>query len=485
MELSIGMSDLLRSGKRVARIELKPLQRARGARMSDQPGVRPSPADQLFGKIALKNNLLTEEQLLRSLSELPAGGDLASFLVEAGRVSEKHATQIRKRVEKRLADGDTSATEHVPAVPPPEGALTPDQVAQQDWRDLVGKPLGEYLARARKIGASDFHFQVDVPPMLRIHGVLVRVQHPVLTAEMTERAIRDLLTEREWEEASEHLDFDFCFEREDHGRYRTNVYRQRKGWDCVFRMIPDHVPTLAELHLPDVLRRFTHYNQGIVLVTGPAGSGKSSTMAALIDLINEDRHDHIVTVEDPIEFIFEPKNCNVNQRHVRRHTASFASALRSAMRADPDVIMVGEMRDLETISMAITAAETGHLVIGTLHTTNAVRSIDRIIDVFPPREQDQIRAMVSESMRGVISQQLLTRADGLGVEPAIEVMFSTPAVGNLIRECRTYQLISVLQTGKKQGMSTMDDSIRGLLNRGLITRETAMFHAETPDTFRK
>jgi len=458
--------------------------------MSEQSGVRPSPADQLFGKIALKNNLLTEDQLRQSIAELSAGSDLASTLVAKGLVSEKHATAIRQKVEERLAEEPAAgeggeAEERLPPAPPREGAITPEQVAQQEWSDLAGKPLGEYLVRARKIGASDFHFQTDSPPMVRIHGKLVRVRHPVLTPEMTERAIRSLLTEEEWKEASEHLDFDFCYERETHGRYRTNVFRQRKGWDVVFRLIPAKISTLEELHLPDVLRQFTQYNQGIVLVTGPAGSGKSSTMAALIDIINEDRHDHIVTVEDPIEFVFPSKNCNVNQRHVRRHTASFATALRSAMRADPDVIMVGEMRDLETISMAITAAETGHLVIGTLHTTNAVRSIDRIIDVFPPREQEQIRAMVSESMRGVISQQLITRADGLGVEPALEIMFSTPAVANLIRESRTYQLLSVLQTGKKQGMTTMDDSIRGLLNRGLITREAAIFHAEDPESFRK
>jgi twitching motility protein PilT len=453
--------------------------------MSDQPGVRPSPADKLFGKIALKNKLITEELLRKSLAELPTGSDLASFLVSKGRVSEKHATQIRQKVEERLDGGGVATAERGSEAKPREGALTPDQVAQQDWSDLAGKPLGEYLARARKVGASDFHFQNDAPPMLRLHGVLVRVKHPVLNPQDTERAIRELLTEKQWKFVDEHLDLDFCYEKESHGRYRTNVFRQRKGWDIVFRLIPDHVPTLEELHLPDILRQFTKYNQGIVLVTGPAGSGKSSTMAALIDIINEEHEDHVVTVEDPIEFMFESKNCNVNQRHVREHTATFASALRSAMRADPDVIMVGEMRDLETISMAITAAETGHLVIGTLHTTNAVRSIDRIIDVFPPREQEQIRAMVSESMRGVISQQLLTRADGLGVEPAVEIMFSTTAVANLIRESRTYQLLSVLQTGKKQGMITMDDSIRGLLNRGLITRDTAIFHAEVPDTFRK
>ena len=236
--------------------------------------------------------------------------------------------------------------------------------------------------------------------------------------------------------------------------------------------------------MPAILKEFTQYNQGIVLVTGPSGCGKSATLAALVDLVNKNRNDHIVTVEDPIEYIFEASGSNINQRHVRRHTESFYSALKSAMRADPDVIMVGEMRDVETISMAITAAETGHLVLATLHTTNAVRSLDRLIDVFPPREQEQIRAMVSESMRGVISQQLLPRKDGTGVEPALEIMFATPAVGNLIRENKTFQLPSVLQTGRKQGMITMDDSIRELLKKGVITPEVARYHAEDPSTMK-
>jgi len=450
-------------------------------------GVRPSPGDQLFGKIALKNNLVSEADLRAALAKKPAGTSLADFLVQNGAIGEKHAQAITSKVRERLAEsgGETPAAAPRAGAPAPSGSLTPDQLAQQDWSDLHGQGIGRYLERARSIGASDFHYQIDTPPMVRLHGRLVRLQHPVLSAEDTERGIRDMLTEEEWKELDEHLDFDFCFEREAHGRYRTNCFRQRKGFEAVFRLIPDRIPTLEELHLPAVLKQFTQYNQGIVLVTGPAGSGKSSTMAALIDIINEERHDHVVTVEDPIEFIFESKGCNVNQRHVRRHTASFASALRSAMRADPDVIMVGEMRDLETISMAITAAETGHLVIGTLHTTNAVRSIDRIIDVFPPREQEQIRAMVSESMRGVISQQLLTRSDGLGVEPALEIMFSTPAVGNMIREQKTYQLLSVLQTGRNQGMITMDDSIKELLKSGLITAETARYHSENPELFGK
>lgn len=462
--------------------------------MTEKQAGRPTSASTLFGKIALKNKLVDESQLRDVLSKLEEGGDLGEALVKEGIVSEAHARAIRKKVAEKISEksADSSAGSAEAAVEvsesahsPRDGVITADAFAKIDFTSLAGKPLSDYLKRIKELGASDFHFQVDSPPLARIHGILVRMKHPSLTAEDTEKAIRELLDEERWAYLEEHLDLDFCLEGLEHGRYRTNLYKQRKGFEVIFRVIPDTIPTLESLHLPKILEQFTKYNQGIVLVTGPAGCGKSATMAALLDIINEKRKDHVVTVEDPIEYLFESKNCNVNQRHVRRHTASFASALRSAMRADPDVIMVGEMRDLETISMAITAAETGHLVLATLHTTNAVRSIDRLIDVFPPREQEQIRAMVSESMRGVISQQLIPRADGLGREPALEIMIATPAVGNLIREGRTFQLLSVLQTGKKQGMTTMDDSIRKLLNQGVISRERALFHSENPGSFSK
>ena len=432
-----------------------------------------------FGRIVLKNQLVEEATLRKVMAQLPAGADLGALLVSEGLITEQHARTISQKISQRAtSQGEAETDENEVPTAARKGVTSLSDLDRMDFSDLHGKPLDDYLMRARQLGCSDFHFQVDSPPLVRIHGHLVRWKHPVLTAEDTSRAIRAMLDEEQWKELSEHLDIDFCLELGESGRYRTNCYRQRKGLEAIFRIIPDTIPSLADLHLPDSLSEFTQYNQGIVLVTGPAGCGKSATLAALVNLINHNRKDHIVTVEDPIEYIFEPAGCNVNQRHVRRHTQTFYTALRSAMRADPDVIMVGEMRDMETISMAITAAETGHLVLATLHTINAVRSIDRLIDVFPPREQDQIRAMVSESMRGVISQQLLPRKDGTGVEPALEIMFSTPAVGNLIREGKTFQLPSVLQTGKKRGMVTMADSIRALLGKGLITPEVARFHSE-------
>ncbi|MEM7260656.1 MAG: PilT/PilU family type 4a pilus ATPase [Planctomycetota bacterium] len=454
-------------------------------------GSQLSGVDQVVAKIALKNGLVTQEQVKECAGLLSQGGgaDLAAVLQSKGYIKEQHATAMRKKAESVGSGGGGGGGAAAPtpqkgAPSAPEGAIHYQEIEKMDFSDLSGKPLGEYLAKAREIGASDFHFQTDSPPLVRMHGHLVKWKHPVLTAEDCERAIREMVSDEDWKIIQERNDFNLTYEREEHGRYRMNVMRQRKGFDAIFRVIPDHIPTLEDLHLPEVLKEFTKYRQGLLLITGPGGCGKSSTMAALTELVNESRHDHIITVEEPIEYLFESKNCNVNQRHVRVHTETFSSALRSAMRADPDVIVVGEMRDLETISMAVTAAETGHLVMGTLHTTNAIRSVDRVIDVFPPKEQDQIRAMVSESLRGVISQQLVPRADGLGREPALEVMFATSAVSNMVREKKTFQLLSVLQTGRNQGMTTMDDSIQELLNKGVITREQAIFRAEDPARFR-
>ncbi|RME89302.1 MAG: type IV pilus twitching motility protein PilT [Planctomycetota bacterium] len=336
---------------------------------------------------------------------------------------------------------------------------------------------------AKQVGASDLHLASHAKPFLRVHGQIVYLNHPVLEPEVNEKQLLEILDDYQKKIFLETGDLDFSYQLDGVGRFRGNICRQRRGVDATFRLIPDKVPTLEELGLPSSLKRFTTFHQGLVLVTGPAGCGKSSTMAALIEIINQERQDHIITVEDPIEYVFESKGCNVTQRQVDLHTKDWGTAIRAALREDPDVIMIGEMRDLDTISTAITAAETGHLVIGTLHTTNATRTIDRVLDVFPPKEQAQIRAMVSESLKGVISQQLIPKKDGTGRVPAIEILFTTSAVSNLIREARTFQLYSVMQTGKKWGMKLMDDSIRELLDDGLITKEDALFFANDPKRF--
>jgi twitching motility protein PilT len=306
----------------------------------------------------------------------------------------------------------------------------------------------------------------------------------VLTAADCERLVNSFLTEKEMRRIRERGDVDFAYATP-FGRFRASVVKQRLGYDMVFRIINTSVRTMKDLGLPDSLKPLTQYHNGLVLVTGSVGSGKSTTLAALMNEINNERTDHIITLEDPIEYVFESASCHVNQREVHTHTESFAAALRGALREDPDVIMVGEMRDLETISLAITASETGHLVLGTLHTGSAARTLDRVLDVFPTDQRDQIRIMVSESLRGIISQQLVPRADGNGRVLAMELLVNTPAVGNCIREGKTFMLPGIMQVGKALGMITMDDSLKDLCSAGLITQEEAIFRAIDQDQMRR
>jgi len=273
---------------------------------------------------------------------------------------------------------------------------------------------------------------------------------------------------------------DLCHSIEGVGRFRANLYRQQRGFDGVFRVIPSRPPTLDELGLPRAVAKLTTYHQGMVLVTGPTGSGKTSTLAALVDLINEERGEHILTIEDPIEFVHPAKRCLINQRSVKHHTKSFARALRAALREDPDVIVIGELRDLETISLALSAAETGHLVLATLHTDNTLRTLNRMIGAFPADQQEQVRTMLSESLRAVISQRLLPRADGKGRVPALETLIVTRAVGNLIRENKVFQIQSILQTGATHGMGLLDASIKAHVQAGTVKREDALKHVSDP-----
>ena len=339
--------------------------------------------------------------------------------------------------------------------------------------------VDQYLAIGKESGASDIHLSVNVRPTWRRFGTLepIWLQADALAPADTERLAMGFLDDAQKQLLAERGDVDFAYSNAE-GRYRTSVVRHRLGYDLVFRIIQTNVRTMDELGLPPQLKMLTQYQNGLVLVTGSVGSGKSTTLAALVEEVNRTRREHIITLEDPIEYLFTPQGCQVNQREVHTHTDSFGAALRGALREDPDVIMVGEMRDLETISLAITASETGHLVLGTLHTGNAARTLDRVLDVFPVDQREQIRIMVSESLRGIISQQLVPRADGTGRALAIEILMNTPAVANVIREAKTFMLPGIIQTGKRLGMKLMDDSLVDLFNAGLISADEAVARAE-------
>ena len=336
--------------------------------------------------------------------------------------------------------------------------------------------ISELLIFAVKNKASDLHVSAGEPPVVRIHGEMRRIEGPPLENEAIHRMIYDILNDEQRKTYEEHLEIDFSFALGEYGRFRVNVFKQNRGDAAVFRTIPNTIPTFEELGLPKILMDLSRLEKGLVLVTGPTGSGKSTTLAAMLDLVNTELKGHVITIEDPIEFVHPCKTCLVNQRELGSHTHSFANALRSALREDPDVILVGEMRDLETISLALTAAETGHLVFGTLHTSGAPKTIDRIVDVFPGAQQNQVRSMLSESLQAVVTQALFMRRDGRGRVAAFEIMTGTPAVRNLIRENKIAQIPSMMQTSKGVGMQTMEASVKDLMARNLVTQEEVSFY---------
>ncbi|TKB50171.1 type IV pilus twitching motility protein PilT [Ferrimonas aestuarii] len=333
--------------------------------------------------------------------------------------------------------------------------------------------ITELLAFSVKHNASDLHLSAGEAPIIRVDGEVRRLNVDALGHDTIHALIYDIMNDKQRREYEENLEVDFSFEIPDLARFRVNAFNQGRGAAAVFRTIPSKVLTLEELQAPDIFKQIASYPRGLVLVTGPTGSGKSTTLAAMVDYINAERREHILTIEDPIEFVHQSKNCLVNQREVHRDTHSFSNALRSALREDPDVILVGEMRDLETIRLALTAAETGHLVFGTVHTTSAAKTVDRIVDVFPAAEKGMVRTMLSESLQAVISQTLVKKTGG-GRVAAHEIMLGTPAIRNLIREDKVAQMYSAIQTGATHGMQTLEQSLTRLATSGQISRQDMM-----------
>ena len=343
--------------------------------------------------------------------------------------------------------------------------------------------ITELLAFSAKQGASDLHLSAGLPPMIRVDGDIRRINLPPMDHKQVHELIYDIMNDRQRKDYEEFLETDFSFEVPGVARFRVNAFNQNRGAGSVFRTIPSKVLSMEDLGLGQVFRDISMMPRGLVLVTGPTGSGKSTTLAAMVDYINDNKYEHVLTIEDPIEFVHESKKCLMNQREVHRDTLGFAEALRSALREDPDIILVGELRDLETIRLALTAAETGHLVFGTLHTTSAAKTIDRVIDVFPAAEKTMVRSMLSESLRAVIAQTLLKKVGG-GRVAAWEIMIGTPAIRNLIREDKVAQMYSAIQTGNAAGMITLDQYLLDVLSKGLITKQDARTKAVNKDSFR-
>lgn len=342
--------------------------------------------------------------------------------------------------------------------------------------------ISELLAFSVKNNASDLHLSAGLPPMIRVDGEVRRINIPALEHRQVHELIYDIMSDKQRRDYEELLETDFSFEIPGLARFRVNVFNQNRGCGAVFRTIPSEVLTLEQLNAPDLFRKLTEYSQGLVLVTGPTGSGKSTTLAAMLDHINKNDYGHLLTIEDPIEFVHTSQKCLINQREVHRDTHGFNEALRSALREDPDYILVGEMRDVETIRLALTAAETGHLVFGTLHTSSAAKTVDRIIDVFPAAEKGMVRSMLSESLRAVISQSLLKKNGG-GRIAAHEIMVGIPAIRNLIREDKVAQMYSSIQTGGQYGMQTLDQCLLGMVRRGVVDKRQAIQYAKEKKLF--
>jgi twitching motility protein PilT len=445
--------------------------------------------DSLLGRLALHFKVLREEQLaeaLRRRREKAPNSELGDFLVGAGLLSQEAVAKLRTARSEYLKRHSAEVASPAPATslgvvapaPTPPPAESP-VIQAMSFRPGSSR-LNDLLRRTLEVGASDLHVHASAPLKVRLHGRMVDASAGPLSSEEAERLLGSILMPAARERLEREQQLDYAHALDGVGRFRVNLYRQQRGLDGVFRAVPAKVPTLAELGVPEALRSLTEYHQGLVLLTGPAGCGKSSTMAALVQEVAYDRPDHIITLEDPIEYVYESRAGLVNQREVGSHTASFARALRAALREDPDVIVIGELRDLETIQLALTAAETGHLVFGTLHTGSALRTINRLLGVFPTAQQAQVRTMLSESLRAVVSQRLVPRADGSGRIGAFELLVNTKAIANLIRDNKAFQIPSQMQMAQGRGMLILDNSLAELVKTGVVTREEALRFAEDP-----
>ncbi len=473
-------------------------------------------AQQILAKLLVGNELLSEKQCVNVFKQVPEPEEALTRLVKAGHLTDRTGIQIREMYRQQLAaheqkgggtekpaekkDEKKSATEKPTAekkpapekpkeadeTPPPK--KTPAQPKKESVAPNIppnskGKELMHgILKTAREQGASDVHITAGLSPILRINTRLGEMDMPPMSPEVAREALLSLISDERRQHFLEHNDLDFCYDGgEELGRFRTNFLTEQNGINGIFRLVSPTVPTLEELGMPPIVEKFTTYAVGIVLVTGPKACGKTTTLTSMVDLINRTRSEHIITIEDPIEFVHPCKKGHINQREVGTHTKSFGNALRAALREAPDVIMVGEMRDLETTSLAVSAAETGHLVLATLHTPDAIRTIGRVLDVFPPKEQGQIRGMLSESLRGVVSQQLVPSKDGNSLNLALEILVNTSAIGNLIREDRTFQLRGSMQTGRRLGMVLLDDSLVKLVKEDKIEAQEAIMRASDAD----
>ncbi len=398
--------------------------------------------------------------------------------------ASEHINESARVIEPVRTIAPVRAVESVSAIEPVQDVVSTEENKSGLLHYGPGVTLQNLLQQAIERNASDLHVHSGAVLRLRVDGNFIDATPEVLDSQECGSLIMSILSEVQLKQLNEKFQVDFAYEISGVGRFRANVYKQQRGYDAVFRAIKPEPPTLADLGLPKELEKYTDFHQGLMLFTGPAGCGKSSSMAAMVDLINKRRPDHILTIEDPIEYVHTSNSCNVTQREVGAQTESFPTALRAALREDPDVIVIGELRDLETISLAITAAETGHLVMATLHTSNAIRTINRLLGVFPPDQTCQIRRMLSESLKVVISQRLVQRADHRGQVAALEVMVNNNAVANLIRENRTYQIKSILQTGRAQGQRLLDASLSQLMKDRIISKREAIKHAEEPENFK-